>query len=886
MLRISRHALLILLLGILLLPQLAAAAPQAAPANPSTSGNDTMLVRLKNGLTVYIIRDSRFPLVCTRLFVGTGSANETAEQAGISHVLEHMVFKGTEKRPKGQVARDVESLGGYLNAATSFDKTWFITDMPAKHWKTGMDVVKDMAFHPSLDPAELEAEKDVIVSELKGGDDTPTRRLFEDLQVAGLAHTVYGRPIIGFEKTIRAVTADDLRAYIRTWYQPQNMMLLVAGDIDPKAVLAHAEELFGDLKNDTILPEPAPVQLEGAAGGPRVEVTYGPWNKVYLGIALPAPALGDQRSIDLDVLAYALGGDGTSQFYRKYRYEKQLVDSISVGNMSLNRAGRFYMVAQLDADKVEPFWQEFTRDLAALDAGKITPDVIERARFNYEDGMDRASETLDGLTSWKATVQFELGGPQGEANVRHALAAVDSARLRQAQDLWLRPDQVRVRVLAPEKAKLPDLDAILQHNWPAPAVERQKAAAAAEKVGKREIVDLGQGRTVILQPDRTIPYVSLEILRPGGNALLKPADQGLAQLTAATLTDGCGTRDLDAMERFVAERAASLSASAGVQSFTVSLTGPARFNADYFALLGDLLHKPTFAEKDVRRQADTLKAALVRRQDNPMSFMGSKINGFLFPGGQPYGFDGLGTTENQDRFGPGDVQAFWKQQNAQPWILSVAGDFDREKVLAFARSLPVPTAPAVDVPQPTWGADKRLPLSLPGRQQAHLLLAFHAVPLDHPDAPALMLLESVLSGQSGLLFNKLRDEQGLGYTVTAFYRSLPEAGFMAFYIGTTPRNLDVARQGFSGIIKDIKTDLLPAELLAKGLNRMEGSYYRGRQSLGARADEAASERLLGQPQDFQKRLLEKAAKVTPEQLREVARKYLLVDKMYEVTLLP
>ncbi len=886
MLRISRHALLILLLGILLLPQLAVAAPQAAPANPSTSGNDTMLVRLKNGLTVYIIRDSRFPLVCTRLFVGTGSANETAEQAGISHVLEHMVFKGTEKRPKGQVARDVESLGGYLNAATSFDKTWFITDMPAKHWKTGMDVVKDMAFHPSLDPAELEAEKDVIVSELKGGDDTPTRRLFEDLQVAGLAHTVYGRPIIGFEKTIRAVTADDLRAYIRTWYQPQNMMLLVAGDIDPKAVLAHAEELFGDLKNDTILPEPAPVQLEGAAGGPRVEVTYGPWNKVYLGIALPAPALGDQRSIDLDVLAYALGGDGTSQFYRKYRYEKQLVDSISVGNMSLNRAGLFYMVAQLDADKVEPFWQEFTRDLAALDAGKITPDVIERARFNYEDGMDRASETLDGLTSWKATVQFELGGPQGEANVRHALAAVDSARLRQAQDLWLRPDQVRVRVLAPEKAKLPDLDAILQRNWPAPAVERQKAAAAAEKVGKREIVDLGQGRTVILQPDRTIPYVSLEILRPGGNALLKPADQGLAQLTAATLTDGCGTRDLDAMERFVAEHAASLSASAGVQSFTVSLTGPARFNADYFALLGDLLHKPTFAEKDVRRQADTLKAALVRRQDNPMSFMGSKINVFLFPGGQPYGFDGLGTAENQDRFGPGDVQAFWKQQNAQPWILSVAGDFDREKVLAFARSLPVPTAPAVDVPQPTWGADKRLPLSLPGRQQAHLLLAFHAVPLDHPDAPALMLLESVLSGQSGLLFNKLRDEQGLGYTVTAFYRSLPEAGFMAFYIGTTPRNLDVARQGFSGIIKDIKTDLLPAELLAKGLNRMEGSYYRGRQSLGARADEAASERLLGQPQDFQKRLLEKAAKVTPEQLREVARKYLLVDKMYEVTLLP
>lgn len=886
MLRTSCHALLILLLGMLLLPQLAAAAPQTAPANPSTSGDDTMLVRLKNGLTVYILRDSRFPLVCTRLYVGTGSANETAAQAGISHVLEHMVFKGTEKRPKGQVAQDVESLGGYLNAATSFDKTWYITDMPARHWKTGMDVVKDMAFHPSLDPAELEAEKEVILSELRGGDDTPARRLVEDLQVAGLAHTVYGRPIIGFEDTIRAVTVEALRDYIRTWYQPQNMMLMVAGDIDPQAVLAYAEELFGDLKNHSPLTAPAPVSLENAAGGPRVEVTRGPWNKVYLGLALPAPALADQRSIDLDVLAYALGGDGTSQFYRKYHYEKQLVDNISVGNMSLARAGLFYVVAQLDADKLEAFWDEFTRDLAGLDAGKITPDVIERARFNYEDGMDRACETLNGLTSWRATVQFELGGPQGEANMRHALAAVDSARLRQAQDLWLRPGQVRVRVLAPEKARLPDLDAILQRNWPAPVADARKAAIAREKAGQRETIDLGQGRTVILQPDRTIPYVSLELLRPGGNALLSPKDQGLANLTAATLTDGCGTRDLDAMERFVAERAATLSASAGLQSFTVSLTGPARFNADYFALLRDLLHEPTFAEKDVRRQADTLKAALLRRQDNPMSYLGSKINGFLFPGDQPYGFDGLGTAANQDRFGRKDVRAFWKRQNAQPWILSVAGDFDREKVLAFARSLPVPADKALDVPAPAWGTDKRLSLSLPGRQQAHLLLAFPAVPPDHPDAPALMLLESVLSGQSGLLFNKLRDEQGLGYTVTAFYRGMPKAASLAFYIGTTPANLDAARQGFSGIIRNLKEDLLPADLLVRGVNRMEGSYYRGRQSLGARADEAAHERLLGQPQDFQKKLLEKVATVTPEQVRDVARKYLLADKMYEMILLP
>ena len=314
----------------------AVAAGRAAAAS-SVSANE-VLTRLPNGLTVYILKDTRFPLVCTRLYVRTGSANEEPRHAGISHVLEHMVFKGTEHRPKGQVAREVEALGGYLNAATSFDKTWYLTDMPAAHWRTGMDVVKDMAFQARLDPKELEAEKNVVISELQRGEDSPMRKLYENLQVAGLKNTPYGRPIIGYVDTIKAITAQDLRDYVKRWYQPQNMMLLVAGDIEPDAVLAYAQKIFGGLKNGGDLPVPQPLDLSGAAGGPRVEVSRGPWNKVYLGISLPAPGLRDLRAVDLDVLSYLLGGDGTSTFYRKYKYEKQLVDGISVDNMSLARA--------------------------------------------------------------------------------------------------------------------------------------------------------------------------------------------------------------------------------------------------------------------------------------------------------------------------------------------------------------------------------------------------------------------------------------------------------------------------------------------------------------------------------------------------------------------
>lgn len=875
-----------------------AAAPERAAAASETSGKtgvaavqqlkqgEEMLTRLKNGLTVYIIKDARFPLVCTRLYVGTGSANELPGQAGISHVLEHMVFKGTKDRPKGQIAQDVEELGGYLNAATSFDMTYYLTDMPAKHWRTGMDVVRDMAFNATLDADELESEKNVIVSELQGDDDEPRRRLFEALQVAGLKNSVYGRPIIGFEETIRAVTVQDLRDYIATWYQPQNMLLLVAGDIDPQQVLAHAEKLFGGLKNTADLTAPASVDLARAPGGPRVEVVRGPWSKVYLGLALPAPGLPDIRSVDLDVLTYVLGGDGTSTFYRKYQYEKRLVDSIAMGNMSLRRAGLVYLTATLDANNLESLWDGLTRDLAGLSGKDFPGDAIERARFNLADSVDRAGETLNGLASWRGTVQFELGGREGERNLRSALSSVDGLRLEKALRQWIRPEQVRVRVLVPQDAQIPDLEAILDRNWKAAATAEDSAVAAETGVAATQTIDLGQGRTLILQRDATVPYVALSFRQGGGNALLVPQHQGLAELTARTLTDGYGDKDAQAVERWFSERAAQLSASAGLQTFAVDMSGPARFTHEYFQQLDSMLRSPRFEKKDMERQVQNMKAALARRQDNPQALLFARVRPFLFPQ-HCYGFDSLGTPANLDGFTRENLVNYWKRQSSLPWVLTLTGDFDPAAVKAWAAQLPVPaTASSGAVSDPRWTEETSLGIHSPGRNQAYLLQVFPTVPQDHPDAPALMLLDAILSGQSGLLFSKMRDEQGLGYTVTSFYQSLPEAGLMAFYIGTTPDKVEQAREGFAGIIEDVRQNPLPAALLEKGFNRLEGEYYRGRQSLGARSTESATLAILGLPETFRRDVLEKASRLTPADVQEVARKYLAPEARRELLLTP
>lgn len=896
------------------------------PTAATAATPQAQLTRLANGLTVLVQQDERFPLASLRLYVHAGSTYETPREAGISHVLEHMVFKGTENRPKGAVARDVERAGGYLNAATSFDYTVYLTDMPAAHWKLGMEVLKDMAFHPTLDPAELESEKEVILAELQRGEDNPDNRLFQHMQALTLNGTPYALPIIGRRETIRSFTAGDIREYIRSHYQPQSMLLAVVGNVDPTQALAEAQRLFGDLKNDAAITPPAPIDAASllarplppatagaAAAGktapraraaatpppPTVKVEPGPWNKVYLGLSFPAPGFDDAQSPQLDVLAQLLGGDRTSLLYHTYKYEKQLVDSISVSNYSFERVGMLYLTAELDADKLEAFWTALTADLAALSADRFTAEAIERAKLNLEDDMFRAKETLPGLASKLGYFQFFSGGTQGEANYLRGLRNVTPATLQDLLTRWLRPERLSVVALTPETSRTPDLAAVLAKAWPAP-VRTVSATASAAVADKAEVIDLGTGRTLILMPDATLPYTAVDMVFSGGNALLPEGKQGLASLTASALVQGtlptpqaaganaagiAGGLDAPAMEAYQANRAASLGAAAGRQTFSLSLREPSRFNDDMFALLNQVLTAPAFADTEVARERVNQVAAIKAREDQPMGLAFRHLAPFLFPG-HTYGYYLLGMPDTVRTFTEDDVRAFWTRQVRQPWVMAVCGQYDREAVIRHARELPAPDARPVSLTPPVWNTDKKLDLQLPGRNQAHLMLVFPTAPLKSDDTPGLELMQAILSGQSGLLFRDLRDEQGLGYTVTAMNWQSEQAGFMIFYIGTDPDKLDQATRGFRTVVARLQADRLPEDELRRGKNQLEGDYYREQQRLGSRSSEAALLTAQGYPLAFNKQMVDKAARLDAEALRALARKYLKVDAAYTVRVLP
>lgn len=862
----------------------AADAPARAPETRSApfmiAAPAESLFRLPNGLTVYLIRDKRFPMVCTRLYVRTGSTHESPEEFGISHVLEHMVFKGTTTRPAGQIAREVERLGGYLNAYTSFDKTCYLTDMPARHWKTGVDIVRDMAFNPLLDPEELAREKPVIISEMEGREDEPEGRLFLDMQKAALSGTPYAHPIIGTRETVNAVTSESLRAYIERWYQPQNMLLVVAGDIDTDAVRAYVEAGFGSLANRGVLAADAPISLDGIEPAPRTGVTRGAWNKVYLCMAVPVPGLSDYTSLDLDLLSHLLAGDATSLFERRYRHDRHLVDSIDVSNMSFSRAGLLEVTAVLDADRLEEVFTSLVRDLRDLSMSSFTKDDLDRAKFSTLDDFDRSSETLNGLTSWRALMQFEMGGRQGEANVRAYLENADFAGMAATYARWMRPESLRVRVLAPEKAELPDIAAILDREWPAPA--RAGDSAAAES-GSAERLTLANGVELVLLPDTTMPYLSLTLAATGGNALQTPGNAGLASLAASLLEDGCGDMDRIEFERRLTARAMGISAHSGRQTFTITATGPSRYSGELLDMLRTMMTRPRFDEKEFVREVQDMNSARTLRDEDPMGRLTSRVWPMIF-GSHPYGMDSLGTAESLAAQSRETVAAFWERQRAMPWVVAVAGTFDRGQIVAWAEGMSRATQPAVMPAAPVWGSQKTLSVSMQDRNKAHLLELFPTVPRTHEDAPALMVLNAVLSGQSGLLFLQMRDRDSLGYTVASQNVFLPSTGVSLLYAGTTPDKVGAAEKGFADIMRSLKEKPLDPALLEAGCSSLEGRYIRSRQSLGSRSDEAAVEVLMGLPRNFSRTLIDKARTVTPEDVRRVAEKYF--HDGYTAVLLP
>lgn len=351
--------------------------------------------QLKNGLTVLLVESHKSPVVSVQMWVKTGSADELKGEEGISHFIEHLVFKGTEKYQVGQIAQQVEGAGGELNAYTSFDQTVFHVTISKQFVDTGLDVISQMMGFPAFIESEIDNEREVVLEEIKRSNDSPHRQVSRMLFSTIYKKHPYGLPVIGKESVIKTVSRKTMVNYFHRRYVPENMTLIVVGDFDNKEMKQKVKENFGSfvsypLKKIKRIAEPKQDR-------PRILTKKGEFEETFLHIAWPIPKGTHQDIPALDVLAMILGQGDSSRLMRKLRIENHLTNYCTSSTYTPMDRGFFVISSSLNFDNLAATLEEIGQQLKLILTDSVNQEELQKAITNVESDQYYGMETVDGM---------------------------------------------------------------------------------------------------------------------------------------------------------------------------------------------------------------------------------------------------------------------------------------------------------------------------------------------------------------------------------------------------------------------------------------------------------------------------------------------------------
>src|SRR5262245_59506120 len=391
-------------------------------AASTSSATDRALFTLNNGLRVVIQEDHFAPVVAIQIWVKAGSADETPDVAGAAHVHEHMIFKGTARRPVGAIAAEVESSGGNINAFTTADHTVYHLVLASRYFATGLDIIADALQNTTFDPHELAKELQVVMEEWKRGEDSPTSRAATELFRLAYVEHPYGRPVIGFRETIEALNRERVLNFYQRWYHLNNMTLVIVGDVDREQTRAEVLRLFGEQAPQTLpsrprMAEPPQQELRFSVLDMNVE-------EFYLYLSFPIPTATHEDVYALDLLSYILGGGESSRLVQSLQADKEIVNWISAHAYTPQDTGLFIIAAALEQDKIRPTLEEILVALFRCKQMLVSPAELARARTNLESDFIYRRETVQGQARQSGFFLTVFGDPDYENQYLTGLAAV------------------------------------------------------------------------------------------------------------------------------------------------------------------------------------------------------------------------------------------------------------------------------------------------------------------------------------------------------------------------------------------------------------------------------------------------------------------------------
>ena len=386
-------------------------------------GDTTRLTVLENGLRIVTEQVPDLESAALGIWVGAGARDERRPEHGIAHLLEHMAFKGTRSRSAEMIAREIEAVGGDLNAMTSHETTGYHARILGADVPLGLDILSDIVIDSIFDPAELAREQQVIVQEIGAANDTPDDLVFDLFQEAAFGSQPLGRPILGTPESVTGFSADDLRQFLDRNYGPQEMVVTAAGAVDHDMVVELAlARLGGRIANGHPQPEPA----EFSGGDRRADR---PLDQIHVVMGLPGPDRSADDFHAARVASTALGGGMSSRLFQEVREKRGLCYSVYAFNASYRDSGLFAFSAATAPELAGELIEVLTDEISHA-AERLTQDDIDRARAQLRAsllmGLESTANRADRLA--RQLLFFDRIVPLSETRDKIEAVTLDDVR--------------------------------------------------------------------------------------------------------------------------------------------------------------------------------------------------------------------------------------------------------------------------------------------------------------------------------------------------------------------------------------------------------------------------------------------------------------------------
>ena len=862
---------------------------------------------LEGGMRLLLIPRHFAPLVSLQLWVNVGSMDEGPGEEGIAHVLEHMLFKGSENFPgPGQAAHLVESAGGDINAYTSFEETVYYFNAPKEFLPVGTKLLLDMVLRAKIDSDELVRELEVVQEEIRQGKDNPSRIVSQNLFKTFYNGTARARPVIGYVETVAVFDAPKVRGFYEKWYRSNNMTFVIAGDFDPAELKA-----LLDLEAQKFQPGSLPPrELRSAQVSQRREdgalsLVQGPFQDLRFVLSTRAPCLETEQSIAWDVFSSILAHGDSSRLSRSVRDDEQLVLAVDADTYSPKQP--FGMWSLSFYAKVENAKLALSRcldEVVSLATHGPEPEEIQRVIQSVKAERVYALESIEGIArnaGWclgtKARLEYEnvylkkleQVSPEDVKKVARGICSaigkddygISSASTKEVPVPWS-SEELKIFLGRWHRGHFGGLVGA------GPEGDTQTAEPISETglsvhrtVSPRDPQvhqwQIGDKVHFNWKHVKRLPLVSGCFVVQGGGLLDTKETAGLRQLVAQMLTRGNRKQSYKTFVNELENRSASISAYVSKDLFGIRFDCLKEHGDRVLEMMFDCLFRPAFDPEELHRQISENKDVLVSQKDSPGVRMSRVVSPLLYPG-HSYGLPLLGTDANLTGFSREGVLGAWKELLSTPkkFVLSVAGDFDEKKFFnkiehEFKGHLDGLT-PSVELtfqePKSLTLSDVRHGFDELEREQTHVQLALRAYPLSDKRRTALEIMTQILGGQGGRLFLDLRDKRSLAYSVGASQSPHLFGGNCTLYISTAASKTQEALGGLKEHLERIASELASPQELDRAKAALLGGQAQSSQHLQTHATRLAMSDVYGNPFDHFLGFEERVRAVTLEDVRE------------------